>query len=114
MKESGNLKELMILLRFLPRAIISCFIKGQWRQSSKSSFSCSAGAARKGATLALCPGKGHSPGAVPRARDWKSEQEFLSQNLFRPVMSCEPLSLTQNVLYKYLLVYRNYLGIGNS
>lgn len=114
MKASGNLKELMILLRFLPRAIMRLFYKRAAAPIIQIIPFPAVLVLEKRRNTCSVPRKGAQPKRVPGTRDWKSEQELLSQNLFRPVMSCEPLSLTQSVPYKYLLVYSNYLGIRNS
>lgn len=74
MKKSGNLKELMILLSFLPRAIMKLFYKRAAVPIIQIiPSSCSAGGGKKGGTFALCPRKGAQPRrvqvAVPGARD---------------------------------------------
>lgn len=111
----------MILLSFQPRAIMKLFYERAAVPIIQIiPFSCSAG--KQGEHLLCAQGRGtarRAQGAVPGARHWKWHQSRncchrAPQNLFRTVVPCEPLALTQNFLYKYLLVYSNYLGIRNS
>lgn len=93
LKTSGNLKELMILLSFLPRAIMKLFYKRAAAPIIQIiPFSCSAGAGKKGGTTCSVPRKGARPRrvqvAVPGDRDWQLEQEILSWSSTEFIQDC--------------------------
>lgn len=87
-KKSGNLKELMILLSSLPRAIMKLFYKRAAAPIIQIiPFSCSAGAGKRRRNTCSVPRKGAQPRrvqvAVPGARDWQWEQELLSREFIQ-------------------------------
>lgn len=93
-ERSGNLKELMILLSFQPRAIMKLFYeRAAVPIIPIIPFSCTAGAGKHGGTLVLCPGKGHSPGGfrglcLEPGTAMGLEQELLSQSTTEFIQAC--------------------------
>lgn len=123
LKTSGNLKELMILLSFLPRAIMKLFYKRAAAPIIQIiPFSCSAGAGKKRRNNLLCA---QERGTAQEGSGGCAWRQGLAIGAGNPVMELHriysglcylmnPFPFLKMLSTNISQVYSNYLGIRKS